>query len=279
MEGNLELTPVQEHRFWVEVLEDHAHFVRDHLAEEETEQLEWAERYIEMFWRLRGVLMKVNESEPIQSPLMKAIAREIHPVAYGYFRFEGQLQHLCLAKQVKIGLSPSYFNGTLNENQEYLRLLNDYMQGQAPKRLPLADLMNMWLEDQLGHSELLHTVMMPKDFILAERAWEFYQTIKAHMVDHIAIQSYMRFTPPGFQSQLDHAHITAESVIGLYSLTIDAIRRFQHKPTISRASLRLLEHYIPETCYFLRKLADYVHDIRSISNFPSTDSGALADIV
>jgi hypothetical protein len=271
-----ELTPLQEHRFWVEVLEDHARFVRDHLSPEETEWAEWAERYIEMFWKLRGTLSKMKENAAVDSPSMKAVAREIHSVAYGYYRFEGQLQHLKLNGRLNIGLTAEYFSGTLNENQEYLRLLNNYMQGKTPKALPLADLMGMWLEDQVEHASILKRVLMEMNSSWVEEARILHQSLSTCTAENYKIQSYLRFTPPSFPGQLSHARGTADSIVRLYQLVSNTLDSRQLQPSMSRITVRLLEHYLPETRYFLIKLSDFVPEINTIPGCPIQQTELIA---
>jgi hypothetical protein len=276
MQASQELTPLQEHRFWVEVLEDHARFVRDHLPPEEAEWADWAERYIDMFWKLRGLLSKVKETSAPDSPIMKAVAKEIHSVAYGYYRLEGQLQHLKLNNKLRIRLSAEYFNGTLNENQEYLRLLNDYMQGKEPKPLPLTDLMGMWLEDQIEHAALLHRILQEKGSTFAEEALLIHQSLVQSAAENHSIQSYLRFTPPGFPIQLEHARATSESAVRLYQLVTRTLDSHQLQPSLSQITVRLLEHYLPETRYFLIKLSKFVPDIAFIPGCPINQNELIA---
>jgi hypothetical protein len=78
-------------------------------------------------------------------------AQRSWPIAKGYYEFEGRMHALRIDNQVNLNLSPTYLNGTLAGNQEYLRILGYLIQGDEPVTLSLSNLMDLWLEDQLGH--------------------------------------------------------------------------------------------------------------------------------
>ncbi|WP_181833007.1 DUF2935 domain-containing protein [Bacillus taeanensis] len=125
----------EEHAFWLEILENHAHYIHAHLSSSETKWIQTAKQYIEAFSRMRRQLQMVNSSLPFKSKKMISFAQESYPVVFGYYRFEGHLQHLIIQNLVSLNLSPTYLNGTLSENAEYLRILSFAMYGKAPPEL------------------------------------------------------------------------------------------------------------------------------------------------
>jgi hypothetical protein len=52
----------EEHLFWLEVLQDHAYFVRDHLSVSEMEYVNTAQQYIHLFGELITLLGAVPRS-------------------------------------------------------------------------------------------------------------------------------------------------------------------------------------------------------------------------
>jgi hypothetical protein len=122
----------EEHAFWLEILENRAQFIHGYLAPHETKWAQTAKQYIEVFKRLRSQLQTINPSLPYKSKKMISFAQESYPIAFGYYRFEGHLQHLRIQNCVNLNLSPTDLNGTLNENEEYLRILSFAMHGKAP---------------------------------------------------------------------------------------------------------------------------------------------------
>lgn len=270
MSLNESITPWQEQLFWVEILQDHAIFVDEALANEEVQWIATAKRYIAAFTELRNRILITNPSLPVSSETMIQLSKDIYPVAHGYYQFEGFMQHLRIENKVVISLTPVYFNGTLLENGEYLRILHAWMNGVPYEPLPLVALMEMWLEDQLGHTVLLGNHLDPTEIELLKSTQQYAQQFSAHIVKNTAIRGFLRFTAPGFPVQQKFARQVAETVIGFYRVVEEVIREYQDTELLSRLTLRFLEHHLPETCYFLRKLAAYNVAILALPNCPLT---------
>ncbi|NEW07006.1 DUF2935 domain-containing protein [Paenibacillus sp. SYP-B3998] len=271
MSLNGTMTPWQEHLFWVEILQDHAIFVDQALAPGEVQWVAIAQRYIAAFTELRNRILKTDPLLPVSSETMIRLSRDIYPVAHGYYQFEGYMQHLRIQNKVVLSLTPVYFNGTLLENGEYLRILHNWMNGVPYEPLPLVTLTEMWLEDQLGHTVLLENHLDPTEIELVRSTQQYAQHFEAHIVKNNAIRGFLRFTPPNFTVQMKFARQVAETVIGFYHLVEKVIREYEHSELLSRLTLRFLEHHLPETCYFLHKLADYNIEILGLTNCPLTE--------
>ncbi|MFD0588835.1 DUF2935 domain-containing protein [Paenibacillus sp. GCM10027627] len=270
LDAKEDLTPFQEHSFWLEILEDHAHFMHDFLSPTEEKWVHAAGQYIEAFRGLRNRLSQLNPLLNVQSPEMKEISQAIYPVALGYYRFEGEAQRLRILNEINLNLTPSYLNGTLNENQEYLRLLQYYIHGRQPVPLSLMDLLDLWLEDQLGHAVLLQNVLDPVEIGYSEQADSYAKAFQAHMLKNDAIKGYLRFITPGFAVQMQLARAVSETTAQFYQMVLKIIELFQESSILSRATLRFLEHHLPETCYFIRKLKQFEPSIHKLDNCPLT---------
>lgn len=270
MSTNPFITVWEEHQFWIEVLEDHAIFVRDYLSPTETEYVEIAKQYVSSFKALRQKLSNISPSLSATSREMTEFSREVHPIAHGYYQFEGHIQQLRILNEINIELTPTYFNGTLGENQEYLRLLEYLTQGKQPVELPLVDLMDLWLEDQLGHALLLQNHLDPVEGPLHEKTNGFIKIFQSHMVRNHHMRNYLRFTNPGFPAQRLFAREVAESIVALNAFVTTVWERFKKDEVLSRLTLRFIEHHFTETCYFLRKLAYFEPEIYNLPGCPLT---------
>nr|WP_166241866.1 DUF2935 domain-containing protein [Paenibacillus turpanensis] len=254
----MQLTLEQEHRFWLEVLEDHAYFVRDHLAPEESNWIEQTQVYINRFSELlSNVPSAASAGNAPASPIWVQFARNVYPVAFGYFQFEGRMQRLRIANEVNLNLTPTYLNGTLNENQEYVRMLAYWVNGDTPPPLPLADLLDLWLEDQLGHAILLRNILDPVEIMLSEQAGRFAQELQAYIVKNKAMRGYLRFTPPNFPAQRQFALHVGKTTVDFYRFVKSVVSSYRNDTLLNRTTLRFLEHHYPETCYLLFKLAEF----------------------
>ncbi|WP_035351903.1 DUF2935 domain-containing protein [Fictibacillus gelatini] len=253
--------PWEEHAFWLEILEDHAYFIRDFLSPDEERWVAGAQYYIHAFSQLRKKLQTISLQETESSQKMIEFSNEAYPVAYGYYQFEGHLQRLRIENKVNLNLTPTYLNGTLNENQEYLRLLSFYRNGETPPILSLVELLDLWLEDQVGHAALLIRSIDGVELPLVKETEQFKQQFEAHMVKNEAIKGYLRFTPQNFPAQIHFARNVALSVSGFTRLVEHAVQLFEKEEIFTQTTLRFLEHHFPEACYFLKKLSHYAPDI------------------
>ncbi|WP_134700557.1 DUF2935 domain-containing protein [Ammoniphilus sp. YIM 78166] len=264
------LTPVEEHSFWLEILEDHARFIRDYLSSEEAVWVKTAQEYILRFQALRTRLASFALDVPVNSPDLILFSRNAHATAWGYYQFEGHMQRLRILNEVNLNLTPTYLIGTLNENAEYLRRLHYYVKGLDSPDQPLTDLLDLWLEDQLGHAALLRNGLDPVELALAGEAAKYMEAFNAHMLKNNAIKRYLRFLPPGFPEQLGFVREVGRTVMGFNQLVDRVIQLHKVDQVLGRLTLRFLEHHIPESCYFLRKLASFSPAILLDPNCPLT---------
>ncbi|MDI4649843.1 DUF2935 domain-containing protein [Cohnella hashimotonis] len=258
----------EEHLFWLEVLEDHAHFLRDYLSPSETRWWQEAERFFEPFREAIARAEALPPFEPAEAPTMRAFAESVYPLADAYCRLEGHMQHLRLFNQVNLNLTPSYFNGTIGENREYLRQLSYWAQGGPAPPLALTQLLDLWIEDQLGHAVLLHGLLDPVEQALGAQAERFATVFSTYMVKNRAMQSYERFTAPGFPAETRFAAEVLESVKEFYAFVQRIVAEYVDTELLSKATLRFLEHHFPESCYFMRKLAVFVPGAPSFAECP-----------
>ncbi|MDP5276430.1 DUF2935 domain-containing protein [Chengkuizengella axinellae] len=270
MNNHFEVTAWEEHQFWLEILEDHAHFIHDFLSPSEEKWIGIANQYITSFRALRSKLNSIDPKHSFSSIEMRRFSTEVYPVAEGFYKFEGHLQHLRLQNKVNLNMWPSYLNGTLSENREYLRILSFSVRGQIPTPLPLVDLLDLWLEDHLGHAQLFIDIMDPSEIFLIQQAEKSIQEFRAHMVKNRQIKGYLIFTAPGFPVQTAFAKDVSKSVISLFELVEKLVEKYKGTEVLNRSTLRFIEHHFPESCYFLRKLAFYNPDIYQIPNCPLT---------
>jgi hypothetical protein len=256
-------TPWEEHFFWVNILLDHAIFVRDYLSPVEANLVNEAVFFIGKFTDVRNRLEQIPPTSNVNSQELVEFSRHSAQVAYEYYHFEGKLLNLQLANKILINITPTYFNGTLNENGEYLRILQYYMNGTDYSPLPLVDLLDLWLEDQIGHAALLNRALDGIELILHEKVNTLSKLFSAHMLKNDAIKSYLRVVPPHFPVQIAFAREVSGTVLAFNQLVEHVIKLYKGKEVLNATTLRFLEHHFPESCYFLTKLSAFVPDMET----------------
>lgn len=250
-----------EHRFWLEILEDHAQFVFEFLSPAEKQWVAVTTSYIRSFRSLRKQLQGLNREAVPSSLEMIHFARQVQPVAVAYTELESTLQRLRMRNQVVLSASPSYFNGTLLENREYVRLLSYYVCGQHPPPLPLAELLELWLVDQLGHAILLANHLDPVETTIIRRADQFRAAFQTHLLQNRTMTLYLQSERPGFPRQMKLAAEVAEKVVQFYDFVQYVVREYRHHRLMNKTTVRFLEHHFPEACYLLYKLSHYAPQI------------------
>ncbi|ANE45906.1 hypothetical protein SY83_05925 [Paenibacillus swuensis] len=260
------ISPWQEHQFWLQILEDHAIFIRDFLSPMETDAVRAAQSYIDAFKELLRQLGTIPGMSTVTDASMIAFAQASYPIALGYYRFEGEMQRRRILNEVNLNTTPSYLNGTLEENLEYLRILTFYMQGQDYTPLPLTGLFDLWLGDQLGHAVLLRNILDPVELRKLKQTDDFIAAFQALIVKNDAIKGYLRFLEPGFDVQKQMAAEAAEMTVQFYKYVEMIIAQYRGTRLLSRTTLRFLEHHQPETCYFLIQLSAFHMQTATIPN-------------
>src|SRR6478735_12125253 len=104
----------EEHLFWLEIIQDHTYFVRDHLSVKEVEYVRTAKQYIHLFDDLLKQLNYLSPDVMHNDPALIEFSRKAWPIAKGYFDFEGSLQALRIENAVNLKFISYYFYCTFN---------------------------------------------------------------------------------------------------------------------------------------------------------------------
>lgn len=239
------LTLEEEHGFWLNILLDHAVFVRDFLSPVEKDYVRRANQFIREFEEI--ILRLREDGASVQ------FAGGALQLAEEYYRFEGFLQSLRIKNEIVIDLTPTYLIGTLNENEEYIRLCQKWAQGQTPSMLSTPKLLDLWLDDMLGHALLLVNILDPIEAPMIQKTMGLIDAYEKYKVKNMAIQKYLRFMPT-FPGENRFTYDIAGTTIVFNDWVNEVIHMFRHDEVLNRTTLPFLEHHLPESCYFLLQL-------------------------
>ncbi|GIQ70946.1 DUF2935 domain-containing protein [Xylanibacillus composti] len=262
----LHMSISEEHHFWLANLRDHACLIRDHLSPGEDTWLELAEQYRMHFEQLLEEAQWMRSKQQEDQGEAVEFAHRAQAAAYGYFRFEGRMQHLRLHNQVELQLTPSSLNSSLNENQEYLRLLYYWSRGESAPHLPLADLTGLWLESLLGAASRLHRALDETEHALAQQASLIKRQLQAQLLKNAAIRGYLRFTPEGFPLQRSFMEEVSQAAQQCADFSAHLTRLHREGRVTNSCSLQHLLHVQHEVRHFLNRLSAYMHAERN--SFP-----------
>lgn len=126
--GNEEVAQF-EHRFWLQIMGDHARFIFHALSPNETEALRRSQAYMSAFDQL------LQQARGAWSPGGEAsFSRQAQQEVTEFRRFKLELLRRHLVGNISIGISETFLNHMVNELDEYLRLLNYFVQDQIPPK-------------------------------------------------------------------------------------------------------------------------------------------------
>lgn len=252
--NDFEETAVFEHRFWLQVLGDHARFIRDTLSPTETDYVKTATHFITVFDKL------LQESrQNVSSSLLQNITEQANEQAEAIRSFKLELIREHLVGKITIGLSPTFLNHMVNEVEEYLRILSYLLVQQIPPACHPLHHHLVWLLDAAGHAgaitdslDLVEKKLQEKSELFTKRFEQFY--IKA-----VEMAGYLRANVDQFPA-LDRFNQNVKLEIVLFKTFLDELEELE----MTHALLGTLEplmadHMAREECYYLMKLAQSSH--------------------
>lgn len=251
MQGSVGSDPALfEHRFWLQVLGDHARFIFNALSPKEKSDIAAAERFIADFDQLLQRARSTGAGADLTA--LNQAARE----ETGALRdFKLDLLARSLAGRVTVSLPPTFFNHMLNELDEYVRILDALLAGQpVPVYHPLHhDL--LWLQDAYGHAGSIASGLDRVEAELLHRFVKFEKHFQALYIKSVEMAGFLRTRLANFPSlQRFHDEIQLEMTLFRKFLLELEEMEFDTK-VLDIISPLMPDHMAREECYYLLKLA------------------------
>ncbi|MCM3634684.1 DUF2935 domain-containing protein [Paenibacillus camelliae] len=239
-----------EHRFWLQILGDHARFIFNTLSPVEQEDIRVAASYIEAFDQLLGAARTIQlESE------LHSLATQAHKLTEQFRAFKLDLLSRALLGKVKIGLTPTFINHMVNELEEYLRILNELVQGRP---VPTFDALHhdfLWLPDAVGHAATIASDLDSVEKRLIKQSKEFQKHFEQLYMKSIEMAGYMRTNLKDFPA-FRKLHHEVDIEMKLFVGFLNELEEMQFSAEVlDRISPLMPDHMMREECYYLTKLA------------------------
>src|SRR5690606_1711624 len=136
-----------EHRFWLQVLGDHARFMHGSFAPVEQPEIAAAANYMKRFDELLQYAR-----QPIDDASVMELTRQAYEAACSIRAFKLDLLAKHLTGTIRMSLPPTFINHMVNEVEEYIRLLGFMIAGQMPPAMHPLHHHVLWLVDAVGHA-------------------------------------------------------------------------------------------------------------------------------
>jgi len=239
-----------EHRFWLQILGDHARFIFNTLSPAEKQDIEVAASYIDAFDSLLTVA-RGNQSEPE----LRELAIQAREFTIHFRTFKLDLLSRAILGKVKIGLTPTFINHMVNELEEYLRILNELVQG---KPVPTFDALHhdfLWLPDAAGHAAAIASDLDSVESRLIAQSKKFKKHFEQLYMKSIEMAGYMRTNLKDFPA-FRRLHKEVDVELKLFVGFLNELEEMEFSAEVlDRISPLMPDHMMREECYYLTKLA------------------------
>lgn len=236
-----------EHRFWLQVLGDHARFLHGSLAPVEKEEIETANYFINTFDRL---LARVETTDLVHLSMRgDEEAKKIR-------QFKLELIAKMLTGKVKIHLGPTFVNHMVNEVEEYIRVLSFLKKGEIPPVFHELHHHTVWLLDAAGHAGAIQSNLDQVEKRLKAKSEEYMKHFEDFYLKAVEMTGYLRTNLTSFPA-LQKMNIDVTMEIQLFMKFLDEIKELElTEQALGSFAPLMADHMFREECYYLLKVAE-----------------------
>lgn len=240
---------VFEHRFWLQVLGDHARFIHDSLYPSEKDDIAKATYFIQQFDQLLAQVKMLNESN------MQPFTIKVEEAANQLRDFKLSIIKRHITENMKIHLTPTFINHMVNELEEYLLILSYLKQGKAPPIFHELHHHLLWLVDASGHAGAINDRLDGVEKRLKEKSHTFTKHFEQFYLKAIELTGYLRTNISKFPALSKFNH-DVEVEIGLFKTFLNELEEMElNAEVLGIFSVSMADHMAREEQYYLMKLA------------------------
>ncbi|PKR77361.1 hypothetical protein CEY16_11560 [Halalkalibacillus sediminis] len=249
-----------EHSFWLQVLGDHARFIRDSLYPSETENVKHAQEFANIFDQYLKLVRDGNVSD------YKSFSGEVEAKVQMFRQFKLNLLKLQLQGKVGIHLPPTFINHMVNELDEYLLVISYLSKGEAPPVFHEVHHHTLWLLDASGHAGAINDELDGVEMRLKKKSTEFANHFNDFYLKAVELAGYLRTNLNDFPA-LQRFNNDVNAEMHLFKVFLRELEEMELSETVLGTFSGLMaDHMAREECYYLYKLAESTN-----SNYPDCD--------
>lgn len=247
MRNEFQDVALYEHRFWLQVLGDHARFLHEALVPVEKDEIETAKYFINTFDRL---LSRVDSTDLVHlSMRADEEAKKIRD-------FKLELIAKMLTGKVKIHFGPTFINHMVNEVEEYIRVLDYLKKGQVPPVFHELHHHSVWLLDAAGHAGAIHSNLDQVEKRLKARSEKYMKRFEDFYIKAVELSGYLRTNLTSFPA-LQRLNSDVSLEIQLFMKFLDELKELElSEQALGSFGPLMADHMFREECYYLTKVAE-----------------------
>ncbi|MFC4617527.1 DUF2935 domain-containing protein [Camelliibacillus cellulosilyticus] len=240
-----------EHRFWLQVLGDHARFIYLALIVSETALIERAKQYIYEFDNLLAEARK-----PLSTNAFQQLSKQANQAAQSIRAYKLEIIRGQLENNVQIHFTPVFINHMVNEVEEYIRLLPYLERGETPPLMHEIHHHLLWLQDAYGHSHALESNLAVTENPLIEKTETFTEEFKEFYLKADDMAGLLRSGLHEFPA-LARFNTEVELKMAIFKDFLRELEELEiRNEVLDMISPLMPDHMAREECYYLIKLAE-----------------------
>ncbi|MEJ8545969.1 DUF2935 domain-containing protein [Brevibacillus borstelensis] len=252
-----------EHRFWLQILGDHARFIHQSLAPKETREIEQASYFIDSFDRLLDYARNNLSAEDIH-----VLNQQASSFTEKLREYKLHLLERHLVGKIAISLPPTFLNHMVNELEEYERILNNYLARSETPSFHAVHYHLLWLSDAAGHAATITSLLDMVEHDLQQKSHRFTKQFEHFYQKAIELAGYLRTNLQSFPA-LSRFNHQAEMEIQLFQAFLHELTEMRFRDEVLGVLSPLMaDHMSREECYYLMKLSE-VSDVKSPDCYPT----------
>lgn len=239
-----------EHRFWLQVLGDHARFIHHSLSPDEQLEISRAKCFMQNFDQLLE-MSRQNISFPEIDKLNAMAYRKMQELR----AFKLHLLKRHLTEKIGLLLPPTFINHMVNEVEDAIRVTSHLLRGELPPKPSPIELHLLWLQDAIGHAGAIHDNLDPTESKLREKGHAFTHQFKDYYLKSVEFAGYLRTNLDQFPA-LSRLNKEVELEMHLF---LEFLRELEEM-RMTNVALGVLtplmaDHMAREELYYLMKLS------------------------
>lgn len=235
--------PTWQHRFWLQILGDHARMIESKLAITEMAFLEQARNLKVMLDReVASVMEGKTDTARINVTIAESMA------------FKGRILARYLEGKIALSMAPTFINHMLNEEEMYLTIVKHFEAGK-PVDIHVLHQHKLWLKDAEGHADALKCELDAIEGVKRKKLMKLCKKFKMLSEKAHEFVGYMRSGVRDFPALGRLADDSSKAIL-LFAKCIKELKEMKDTDQVMSISSTLeYDHMLREEAYYLEGLA------------------------
>ncbi|MBM7554238.1 DUF2935 domain-containing protein [Thalassobacillus pellis] len=249
-----------EHSFWLQILGDHARFIRDSLYPSETEDIAISKQFVQVFDDL------LEKARQLPASQAQSFTEHAGNTAREFRRYKLSIIRRLLEGEIGFHLTPTFINHMVNELEEYLLVIGYLSKGESPPVFHELHHHMLWLLDAAGHAGAINDTMDAVEQKMKKASDAFRRTFDDFYLKAVEMTGYLRANIDSFPA-LRRFNNQAKTEIKLFQTFLEELEEMElSEEVLSSFTALMADHMFREECYYLYKIAESTE-----GDFPACD--------